>query len=151
MFGYRLPALALVLLVPSLALSGCGGSGPSDTEQVASIAKAELVAQAKGDGQAACAQMADTMRRRISRGASTHGHQLSCAEDISGALGVRGPNGVERDVAAANQDKVAKAIVHGDHAKVEMRTRMTHGTGQATMWLERVGDRWLIYRLFSIG
>jgi hypothetical protein len=134
---------AAAALAATAAPVGCGGAKASDTEQVTQTIRTYLEAQAGGDGQRACPQLAPTAQRqlvavtvKLAKGLAGTG--IACEQAVSlihGAAGAR----VLRGLASA---RVADVKISGGHASADV----LDGTQvpRQRVLLEKIDSTWKI-------
>jgi hypothetical protein len=107
----RRSALAAVLIT-SVALLGCGGSGGGDEQAVKTTVTQFMAALANGDGAKACSLATAQAQQRLTAQGAQAG--TSCPAIIS-AISKRLPPQIKQGLQTA---KVKKASVNGDTATV---------------------------------
>lgn len=125
----RLPAAALML---ALAIAGCGSSSSSPSDEVKSTVQTYYTALAAGNGAAACAVLAPSLKQLL----EGHGGH-SCEVQASSAHRLL----AGRNLEALNHAKVESASVNGEHATA---TVSSPEGGTATVSLVKTSSGWRI-------
>ena len=127
----RAPWITPIASLFAVALAACGG--PSDEEKIRTTIRAYYGAFAAGDGEKACAQLADEVRDEFTLRSRAPG----CPDAIERAT--RRPD-VKPYVKQLGDARVQSVEVHGKTAKAHVRA-----IGQSTdVALVKEGDRWKI-------
>jgi Domain of unknown function (DUF4878) len=120
------------------ALAGCGGGGPSNSDQIKTVIGTYSEASANGDSATACEQLAKDTVKSLEKQAKGR----ACADVLNDAL-------QQPDYAAVAQKlkhaKITKITVLNDKATAQIDVPGVGGKGAHTaVALKKEGDSWKI-------